>query len=36
VALPDGQEFLVVTPEEEEAGTRINIVVNWGGLLARK
>ena len=35
-ATADGQKFLVVIPEQEESGTRINIVVNWPGLLASK
>jgi hypothetical protein len=36
VASPDGQKFLVVFPEQEQAGTRIHIIVNWPGLLAGK
>jgi Tol biopolymer transport system component len=36
VAAADGQKFLVVIPEQQDPGTRINIVVNWPRLLAKK
>lgn len=36
VASPDGQKFLVVVPEQEQADTSIHIIVDWRGLLAEK